>query len=563
MRRLSALLCLVITLFAAQTCFAEDITVGYDAADPDIYVVSGTETIKDAYITMVITYAGKSLSDVTVTGTDNDGIIAAAFKIKCDFENGSWKFQWEPTESGYYDISVSAEHFAEPYKLTNIFIAADRRKLTTVLINGSKNEIVELLRDINNVRSLVSDSRIADEIKDTSSVGDVLYSIREELSDKSKIVDYTDLAAYMQILKETGTVEALDAVINELERLGNAIDNAELYKSEGSTTIKKSFASRLSKAKWSGIKDFDSCFTDELILAAVEKAGAWSDLDKYLSLLGNSVYESKKSVAARSVVSHSYSTIEKLVAAIESAVSGGSGSGSSGGGGGGGGGSSSGGSSSGGISSGNIGQSSSVKKIEIDTIVEPVNEKPSESYIDSAITFSDVPESHWGFDAINYIRWRGMVYGYEDGSFRPENKITRAEFLTMLCNLFNLTGTGNAEYEDVAPSDWYAGCIGAATAKGLVQGSDGYFKPNDNISRQDMAVMTYRFCNEYGIEMDESDVSFVDQEIFADYAKDGISRLAGKGIVHGMDNGEFVPNGNTTRAEAAQMLYNILMVRGD
>lgn len=179
---------------------------------------------------------------------------------------------------------------------------------------------------------------------------------------------------------------------------------------------------------------------------------------------------------------------------------------------------------------------------------EPENpEIPSEK-------FSDLSGSEWAKDAIYALSERKIISGYDDGSFRPNNTITRNEFITMLMIAFDMVDE-NAEYTfvDGDGGAWYAKYVASAKKAGVVTGyTDGRFGDGENITRQDLAVMVYRLAN---IEKKETAVSFADDDKISDYAKEAVYTLNSVGIINGMGENNFEPTENATRAQAARILY--------
>lgn len=99
-------------------------------------------------------------------------------------------------------------------------------------------------------------------------------------------------------------------------------------------------------------------------------------------------------------------------------------------------------------------------------------------------SFHDVSSSIWYYDAVMSMNETSVIEGYSDGTFRPENDISRAEFVAMVTRLLGLTATGNSSFTDVPSTHWAASSIAAAEEAGLVEGySDGTFAPEDNLTR--------------------------------------------------------------------------------
>ena len=123
----------------------------------------------------------------------------------------------------------------------------------------------------------------------------------------------------------------------------------------------------------------------------------------------------------------------------------------------------------------------------------------------------------------------------------------------MISLVFNLKG-GTGAFDDVSDTDWFAPYIHAAADKGIVLGSDGKFRPNDNITRQDAAVMIFRA---YSKTKKTSD-SFKDDNEISEYAKEAVYDLSSQGVIKGYDDNTFRPLANLSRAEAASLLNEIM-----
>lgn len=173
-------------------------------------------------------------------------------------------------------------------------------------------------------------------------------------------------------------------------------------------------------------------------------------------------------------------------------------------------------------------------------------------------TFRDIV-GHWAEDIIKTLADMGMINGFEDGTFRPDANVTRAEFAKLLVEMLNLPeGHGDA-FGDVSAGEWYYGCVYAASNAGIVRGFDSEFYPNNQITREDAAVMMYRAVDGYDYGMDGSTV-FGDSVEISDYATEAVGILAANGLINGFEN-KFFPKDTTTRAEAATMIYNIVQFR--
>lgn len=246
---------------------------------------------------------------------------------------------------------------------------------------------------------------------------------------------------------------------------------------------------------------------------------------------------------------------------FEVSVKGNSSSGGSSGGGGGGSSSSTGSSSS--VSSGGtIANGSSTA-----TAVSPVGQEKVDQLIDekeqAENRFADLSTVSWARDAINGLSDAGIVNGKTDTLFAPNDTVTRAEFAKMLMGVFGLNSGAftTSSFADVPTDAWYFQSVESAYNLGIINGvADGYFDPNANITRQDMAVMVMRAATVSGtaVTATEDATTFRDEAQISDYAKDAVTTLQMAGIINGVTDYEFAPLENATRAQAAVILYSFL-----
>ena len=171
--------------------------------------------------------------------------------------------------------------------------------------------------------------------------------------------------------------------------------------------------------------------------------------------------------------------------------------------------------------------------------------------------FSDLAGYSWAENAIYSLCDKGIVNGYGDGSFAPGENITREAFVKLIVSAFGIEqGDSSAEFSDVAADRWSHDVISAAAAADVVTGvSDTEFAPERNITRQDAAVMIYRALLYKDKEVSEGTLSFTDADSISDYAQTAVGALCASGIINGMENGSFSPFDNTSRAQAAVMIY--------
>lgn len=186
---------------------------------------------------------------------------------------------------------------------------------------------------------------------------------------------------------------------------------------------------------------------------------------------------------------------------------------------------------------------------------------PTPSDETTAVTggYSDT-HGHFSMEAVKYLSDMNIINGYGDGTFRPNNSVTRAEFAKMIATAFLVEANGSSEFSDVNKSDWYYDCITALAANGILLGDDGKFRPNEFITRQDATLVVSRVLSYLGQNFDKSEAVFTDEENIASYAKDAVSAMKNAGIVVG-SNGMFYPTSDITRGEAAVIVCRAFNIR--
>jgi len=162
---------------------------------------------------------------------------------------------------------------------------------------------------------------------------------------------------------------------------------------------------------------------------------------------------------------------------------------------------------------------------------------------------------HWAQDYIRELMERQAVSGYPDGTFRPNANITRAEFATILVKALNLQPRAGKVFNDTV-NHWAKDVISTAHAHGIINGyDDNTFGPDDYITREQMAVMIARAAGLYNAA---AGTQFADSNTFSEWAVNAIAAISEKGIITGYPDGTFKPKNYATRAEAATVITKIL-----
>lgn len=179
----------------------------------------------------------------------------------------------------------------------------------------------------------------------------------------------------------------------------------------------------------------------------------------------------------------------------------------------------------------------------------------------TAPSFSDVPSSHWAYPYVTELAKKNIIGGYDDGTFKPNNNVTREEFVKMIIGAAGMLSLDKeCNFADVPAGAWYYDYIASACSAGVVNGiDDENFGIGRNITRQDVAVIAARVLEYLGADTATAgETTLTDFDTVADYAQDSVKLLNGKGIINGFDDGSFMPHNALTRAEAATIICKLI-----
>ncbi|MBU3804728.1 MAG: S-layer homology domain-containing protein, partial [Candidatus Cellulosilyticum pullistercoris] len=168
---------------------------------------------------------------------------------------------------------------------------------------------------------------------------------------------------------------------------------------------------------------------------------------------------------------------------------------------------------------------------------------------------------------ISYVVDKGLLKGVSEGSFAPNEDMTRAMFATVLHRLAGeLAVSGENGFKDVKAGSWYENAVLWATEKGIVNGvGTGVFAPNRSITREQIAVMLYNYVKAMDLELpqNESEAGFNDQAKISAWATEAMQFMQKAGIIQGDNKNNCNPKAQATRAEVATMLHRFMeMIEG-
>lgn len=174
------------------------------------------------------------------------------------------------------------------------------------------------------------------------------------------------------------------------------------------------------------------------------------------------------------------------------------------------------------------------------------------------MAFTDVVAGSWYYDAVKYAVDNKIMSGTSETSFAPNAKLTRSMLAQILYNHAGKPAAAASSLKDIASGSWYSSAVGWAAANGIVTGySDGTFRPGDSITREQLALMLYRYAGSPAVTGSLS--AYSDAASVSVYAQDAMKWATANGIITGNGSATTLdPKGNASRAQVAVMLMRYL-----
>ena len=197
--------------------------------------------------------------------------------------------------------------------------------------------------------------------------------------------------------------------------------------------------------------------------------------------------------------------------------------------------------------------------------VEPGTNVNPPTDTDEDLPYQDELKGCWGETEISELIRDKVILG--DGkTLNLKGKITRAEFMAILTRALSIEAVEyNNEFSDVSADSWYSGVIAAAKKEGLLEGFEGKARPNDTLSREEMAKILICAVEKYRAGYGEAEkvTEFADRNLFSDWAEEYIEKAAKAGLVQGDDNGCFRPSDHVAREEAFVVIYRLIRLNSE
>lgn len=537
----------VLSLMLTTPCTAETI-VGKPKFLSDGYVsISGKADEKNSQIALKAAKSGETLEYVSIkeTTSDDEGNFSFLFRIPEQINGVS--------SNGTYSVYITGASTKADFDYVNF-----EYMLRKIRAAKSGDELYSIFADL------------ADEDKAALKIMGIAVAELDDKNISSKLNNITDEWFEMCDLKNAEMTEVV-TVFNRLlglerAKLGDAETALRLINPSYDGTEYNSAANKaelVTVMKYNMAFDSLEKFNESYVLAnkitefrklrSAELIEAIQTYDKYFNFSTSDGYYNyaemnltKKGKVADDMSQRLNSgtvKVSEIVNAFEFAVKAvkGSESTSSGG--------SSGGSSGSGRGTGTGSYSSG----------ETVNEYQVEKPQNNTERFSDLSDAEWAVSAINALADKGIISGDDNGKFNPNNNVTREEFTKMVvlaCGMYD--EDAECDFSDVGRDKWYYRYIASATKNGIITGiGGGRFGTAENITREDMAVIIRRAAAAANIcfVQNKAYSEFDDSDLIDEYAKESIKELYCAGIINGVGGNMFAPTENSTRAQAAKIIY--------
>lgn len=582
MKKTIIVIAVLFMLGMAPSCLADDVDISFDKITRQLTISGDLGTVYgNSKIMSIIIPDGESLPEIT-DGEYADGKVGVIDKSlnimqTSSDENGKYAhktFKIDDDTEGYFNVYTAANTMDN--SIAEKFFIPNKDKVNTFLekIKAANNRdgVFALLEEELSLPTFGADLRYYRKLTSR----DAKLAVAENIYDKKKQNKYalTDginaldddifIYSYLAYFTQLHSTSEINSLLNidsseystlDKQRIKRCLNLDELY---GTTAVQylKASSNKQTILSEAAKKDVytPEALRDALYISTVnyefDTAGGWRDAYKILvshnDVLTGINYNKLSTISENQsklskIVKQKYTSCENLYQYVESVINEQQQSGGT----------------SGGTSGGNSSSGSGF------SISKPnVNDNKNNENNKSKVYFDDVPNGFWAKDKIDSLYEKGIVSGKDNKVYDPNGFVLREEFTKMLVNVLGIKQKGEKlNFTDINENDWFYGSVSAAVSAGIVDGiGNDYFGAGLNITRQDMIVMTCRALEKIkNISLPEGEEKiFNDDDDIAEYAKKYISSAYALGIISGRDNNMVAPTENTTRAEAAAFVYNLL-----
>ncbi|HIU57412.1 MAG TPA: S-layer homology domain-containing protein [Candidatus Ornithomonoglobus merdipullorum] len=466
----------------------------------------------------------------------------------------------EGTEKGQYIGYIGASSFDSPEEFTLAYMSGEEYSEAIERLSAAAGDADEFKKVLSEIGSEIGFTNSLTDSVDADETAELLRNAVSELGlsttdsgENKRIYDTVTVIQAFNENKMTDFADYADSILIDNE---NTIGFYKDIISGGSG--EQVFINAMSGKNISGIDEFETALEDAVMISVARYPDGIGNIEKVLKEYKDRTgakTESAKNANYSAVAGRTYSSVDALIEAFNDSVeSNGSGGGSGSGGGGG-----STGGGGGGGSTGGGGGSVSSSHGNIASPINPSNPTAAEL----GIKFEDLNSVPWAYEAISKLFSAGVISGRSETIFAPNDFVTREEFAKLVVTAFGFNDDNfTNNYIDVPAGAWYEQYVCSATEHGICNGvGDSGFGVGANITRQDMCVMIYNAIKANGDSLASGEITFSDAADIAGYAAEAVGALANAGIVNGVGDNMFDPNGTATRAQAAVIINNALEMR--
>lgn len=555
-----SLMFLITLFFGLNSVKADDVYINGEINKEGYIKISGNIGKSDSVVSLYVLKPNR----VTIEGAEDFDYIG---QVRSD-SDGHIELQYLTSkENGIYDITIQSSSWGRVKTTQALYFSVDRLKQAAEEIktgdlsanspseDGNKN--IDVLKYFfNELTAIDNDAEI--------NFCELLEQRRNDIDlsdfDTAEELRETKLSA---LIKELVSVSAMNTTSTQL--LENVIENTNAqiglmdlksFKtySDSDVTLKNKINTRLIETDCYSATQWKEKFNSIVILTALSEADyttVMGILEQNEEIIGisfeeyNELSKNEKMDAQKYMISHVSSlksiddikmvfdeAVEEAGSQRESSSSGSSGGGSRGG--------------------------SSTSSGAAGTAYSKVIKNNETTPIITNKVFEDLDSVPWAKDSIQMLYNNGAINGKTATEFKPNDMITREEFVAILVRAFKLTGNATVTFKDVDNNAWYYEYIKVAVNNGIITGeSEDYFGVGKEITREQIATIVYRFLSKQGLDDVGDKIEFVDAQDISEYAKEAVSMLAKNQIINGYGDNTFRAKNNATRAEATVILARI------
>ena len=517
--------------------------------------------------TQKLIVAGKTARGVSdayalVSVFDEEGMADYIQTLKTG-DNGYFSMECVPSGiSGTYHVNVKTldESFEEDVQVR---LAADAENLLAI-VNDSNTTTAQMNVALEKYKRLLAIGMdLYDNITDKSNISN---SILKAVAEDGKYTEVSRLAEDIKMLTVIYTMQSENTPYTIFQQYVQLLlsEQDALYEEWNKQTgkIQKEALGHALQESISTPKSFNHQLYTQMLLTIIGQSNKYAEvktvIETYPDWLGISLTAYNKAGKPVYVAKGLYGTyrnqaafketFDRLVKTIPDGGGGQVGGGTTGGG-----------KSNGGGGGGNVALPSKPTTTTTPQPTPTVQPIPGETPTASAAPmpeFTDMAGSKWASEAVSALCRRKIINGYTDKTFRPQNRITREEFIVMAVKCAGLEQEEACNFNDADENEWYYPYLAKAYAAKWIHGmADGSFGIGQNITRQDAAVILANLLSDDTEETEN--IQYSDESDIADYAAAAVQKLSKAKVINGNPDGSFEPNGFLTRAQAAKMIYGI------